>query len=105
MAEAIYRERHSVSEANIRMRGPMRDVAWYFPKKRKPFAYSTVAVSLHIESLSREGLTVDEAIERTIYDVDAKKILIQISEKGYGEIPLNEFLVDEKPPKTGAGQE
>lgn len=61
------------------------DVAWYLPNRKRPIAYSTIAVSNFITVLAKEGGTVNDLINRVGWDFDAKNILQLYSQHGFGD--------------------
>ena len=64
-----------------------RDVEWRLPKRKKPIARSTPAVSKLIAVIAREekDLTIRQTRERINYCPDARAILDIYIEKGYGD--------------------
>lgn len=63
------------------------DIAWYLPKKKRPFAYSTVATRDLLAVLSETCATVREVYDNIHYDVEAKTIAKAFIEKGFGDTP------------------
>ena len=68
------------------------DVRWHVPDKKKPVAYSTFAASSLIVALSRDGCTIKELLDKINYDVEAKKVIKQYIDKGYGDIIAKTFF-------------
>ena len=70
------------------------DVEWHIPGKKTPIAYSTVATSDLIEILAENNptATIKELIEEINYDEDAKKVLQQYIDAGYGDQVANEWF-------------
>ena len=68
------------------------DVMWHVPDKKKPVAYSTFAASNLIVALSRDGCTIKELLDKINYDVEAKKVIKQYIDKGYGDIIAKTFF-------------
>ena len=70
------------------------DVEWHIPGKKTPIAYSTVATSDLIEALADDNktATIKELIEEINYDEDAKKVLQQYIDAGYGDQVANEWF-------------
>lgn len=60
------------------------DVHWTVPTKKKPIAYSTVAVSNLIGLLSQEYETIQDVYNAITYDIEAKEILQKYIDLGYG---------------------
>lgn len=68
------------------------DVSWYLPNRKRPFAYSTVAVSDLIVLLAQEYATIQEVYEHYNLLDEGKEILKAYVDKGYGgEIAANWF--------------
>lgn len=67
------------------------DVAWYLPKRKRPFMYSTKATSDLLVELSKmtKNHTPIEILPLIIYDIDARKIMKAYIDKGYGNESLN----------------
>ena len=71
------------------------DVAWYLPGKKKPFAFSTQAVSDYIVMLTSEtGGSVYDLLNQSqfIKDPDACQILQHYADNGYGDTPANKLF-------------
>ena len=70
------------------------DVEWYVPGKKSPIAYSTVASSDLIEILVEDNpsATIKEIFEKVNYDEEAKKVLQQYIDAGYGNQIANEWF-------------
>jgi hypothetical protein len=68
------------------------DVMWHVPDNKKPIAYSTAAASRLIVVLSRDGCTIKELLSRINYDTEAKKVIKQYIDKGYGDIIAKKFF-------------
>lgn len=58
------------------------DVAWYLPKKKRPFAYSTKAVSDIIAILYEEYQDLRLVYDNLHYDEEAKEIVKVYIDKG-----------------------
>lgn len=63
------------------------DVAWFIDNRKKPIAYSTVAVSEYISALANQGGSVNDLIGRVTWNFDAKNILQLYVKYGYGDTP------------------
>ena len=84
---------------------PATDVQWTLPGDIKnPIAYSTVATSDLIDALADDNptATIKELRDKINYDEDAKKVLQQYIDAGYGDQIANEWFSDNK--KRGASQ-
>ena len=70
------------------------DVEWHIPGKKTPIAYSTVATSDLIEALAENNptATINDLIKEINYDEDAKKVLQQYIDAGYGDQVANEWF-------------
>ncbi len=70
------------------------DVEWYIPNKKTPIAYSTRASSDLIEILSEDNpsATIKEIFDKVNYDEEAKKVLQQYIDAGYGGQVANEWF-------------
>ncbi|MBR5594047.1 MAG: DEAD/DEAH box helicase family protein [Bacteroidaceae bacterium] len=70
------------------------DVEWHIPGKKSPIAYSTVASSDLIEVLVEDNpsATIKEIFEKVNYDEEAKKVLQQYIDAGYGDQVANEWF-------------
>ena len=71
------------------------DVNWVIPGKKTPIAYSTVATSDLIEALAEDNpsATISEIMQKVNYDADAKKVLQQYVDAGYGDQVASEWFV------------
>lgn len=67
------------------------DVAWYLPKRKRPFTYSTQAAFDLLVELSKmtKNHTPIEIIPLITYDVEAREIMQAYIDKGYGNESLN----------------
>lgn len=67
------------------------DVAWYLPKRKRPFMYTTRSASDLIALLSKQTVnkTPLEILPLIEYDIEAKKVLEAYIEKGYGDLKLS----------------
>lgn len=74
------------------------DVEYTIPDKKKPIAYSTRATSDLIETLSDDNptATISELKDLVNYDVEAKKVLQQYIDAGYGNKTASEFFSRKK---------
>lgn len=71
------------------------DIEWFTDAQKKPIAYSTVAARDLIMALSEEHpiATVNELKDYINYDVEAKRVVQQYIEAGYGSEPaIDVFL-------------
>ena len=70
------------------------DVEWRVPGKKTPIAYSTVAASDLIEALVEDNptATISEILGKVTYDEEAKKVLQQYIDAGYGNQVANEWF-------------
>lgn len=68
------------------------DVEWTIKGKKKPIAYSTVAVSNLIGILSEEYETINDVYAAINYDQDAKEILKKYIDLGYGSEIAREWF-------------
>ena len=70
------------------------DVEWHIPGKKTPIAYSTRAASDLIEALSEDNpsATIKELLSKVTYDEEAKKVLGQYIDAGYGDQVANEWF-------------
>ena len=70
------------------------DIEWHIPGKKTPIAYSTRAVSDLIEALAEDNPTanISELLGKVTYDVEAKKVLQQYIDAGYGSQVANEWF-------------
>ena len=60
------------------------NVHWHCPGRKKPIAYSTVATSILIVELAKDGGTVKELRDSINYDVEARKVLDEYIKRGFG---------------------
>lgn len=68
------------------------DVEWRIPKRKRPIAYSTKAVSDLIVVLAENGGTIQEVFDQINYCPDAKAVLQAYISAGYGnDIARNHF--------------
>lgn len=67
------------------------DVAWYLPRRKRPFMYTTKATLDLIVLLSEQTVnkTPLEILPLITYDIDAKRLMQAYIEKGYGDLKLN----------------
>ena len=65
-------------------RRPHLDVSWYLPNRKRPFAYSTKAVSDSIVVLTQEYRTIQEVYDHYNLLDEGKEILKTCIDKGYG---------------------
>lgn len=72
-------------------------VEWRLPHQRRPFAHTTSATSFGIEILADEGLTVDAAIGKLIYDAEGRAVLQRLSDEGYGHVELTLLVGGDTP--------
>ena len=74
------------------------DVEWHVPGKKTPVAYSTRAASDLIEVLAEDNpsATIKELLGQVTYDVEAKKVLQQYIDAGYGNQVANEWFNHKK---------
>jgi len=70
------------------------DVEWHVPGKKTPIAYSTVAASDLIEALVEDNpsATIKDLLGKVTYDQEAKKVLQQYIDAGYGDQVANEWF-------------
>lgn len=68
------------------------NVQWTIPGKKRPIAYSTKATSDLIVLLSKEHKTIREVQAAINYDQDAKRVLQQYIDAGYGEQIAQDFF-------------
>lgn len=80
------------------------DVEWYLPGKKNPIAYSTVATSDLIEALSEQypNATISQLMPAINYDVDAKKVVQQYIDAGYGDQVAYDWFVHDRDKKEAA---
>lgn len=69
------------------------DVHWFVPNKKKPIAYSTLAVKHIIGLLSEELNTIQDVYDAILYDPEAKAILQKYIDLGYGNETAREWFV------------
>lgn len=67
-------------------------VVWYFPVSKKAFAYSTVATSDLITTLSEKYLTIIDVYNAINYGNEANGIINSFIQKGYGNFLLRDFV-------------
>ena len=74
------------------------DVEWWIPGKKTPIAYSTKAASDLIEALAEDNpnATIKGLLGQVTYDVEAKKVLQQYIDAGYGNQVANEWFNHKK---------
>lgn len=74
------------------------DVEWLLPGKKNPIAYSTVATSDLIEALSEQypNATISQLMPAINYDEDAKKVVQQYIDAGYGDQVAYDWFVHER---------
>lgn len=66
---------------------PCHDVEWHLPGAKitsKPIAYSTAATKYWIDIMTDEGLTIDQMIEKTHYDSESTRVLLEYRKRGFG---------------------
>ena len=70
------------------------DVEWHIPGKKTPIAYSTRAASDLIEALAEDNpsATIKELLSKVTYDEEAKKVLGQYIDAGFGNQTANEWF-------------
>ena len=70
------------------------DVEWHVPGKKTPIAYSTRAASDLIEALAEDNpsATIKDLLGKINYDEEAKKVLQQYIDAGYGDQVANEWF-------------
>lgn len=68
------------------------DVSWCLPDKKRPFAYSTKATSDLIVVLAESNQTTKDVYNAINYDEDAKKILKEFIDSGYGNYIFKDFV-------------
>lgn len=73
------------------------DITWYAPHQKSPIAYSTVAVRDLIGAMvdDNQTATVRELQAKIKYDQDAKKVLQQYIDAGYGDDTASDYFGDE----------
>ncbi len=62
------------------------DVSWYLPKRKRPFAYSTKAISDLIVLLAQEYTTIQDVYDHYNMLDEGKEILKTYIDKGYGDV-------------------
>ena len=74
------------------------DVQWTIPGKKTPIAYSTVSTSDTISVLADENptATINDLRGLVTYDMEAKKVLQQYIDAGYGDQVANEWFSYDK---------
>ena len=84
------------------------DITWYAPHQKSPIAYSTAAVRDFIGAMVDDNptATVRELQAKIKYDQDAKKVLQQYIDAGYGDDVVSDCFGDdtvtEEPAKAAA---
>lgn len=68
------------------------DVYWYLPNRKRPFAYSTKAVSDSIVVLAQEYRTIQEVYDHYNLHDEGKEILKAYIEKGYGNVTAADWF-------------
>ena len=70
------------------------DVEWRIPGQKTPIAYSTRAASDLIEALAEDNpsATIKELLNKVTYDEEAKKVLGQYIDAGFGNQTANEWF-------------
>lgn len=73
------------------------DITWYAPHQKSPIAYSTVAVRDLIGAMvdDNQTATVRELQAKIKYDQDAKKVLQQYIDAGYGDDVVSDCFGDD----------
>ena len=71
---------------------PKGDVHWHVPGKKRPIAYSTKASSDLIAVLAEEGGTIAEVQRKINYDEDAKAVLQDYIDHGYGDVEARKWF-------------
>lgn len=73
------------------------DITWYAPHQKSPIAYSTVAVRDFIGAMVDDypTATVRELQAKINYDQDAKKVLQQYIDAGYGDDVASDYFGDD----------
>lgn len=77
-----------------RRRGKSKGIDWHLPGKKKPFASSTVAARDLIVAMSGEYDAVYQIYNAIEYDMEAKEILRNYIEAGYGDWTLADLGID-----------
>ena len=74
------------------------DVEWYLPGNKRPIAYSTVATSDLIEALAEQypNATISQLMPQINYDEDAKKVVQQYINAGYGDTIAYDWFVHDR---------
>lgn len=68
------------------------DIDWNIPGRKRPIAYSTVATSLSIVEMAKDGGTVKELRDKMIYDREAQMVLDEYIKRGFGDMMAQEFF-------------
>lgn len=68
------------------------DVSWTVPKRKRPIAYSTKAVSDLIVVLAQEYETIADVYNAINYDIEAKAVLQKYIDLGYGNQIAREWF-------------
>lgn len=78
------------------------DVEWYLPNKKTPIAYSTVATRDLIEALCEQypNATISQLMPAINYDEDAKKVVQQFINAGYGDQVAYDWFVYDRDKKN-----
>lgn len=73
------------------------DITWYAPHQKSPIAYSTIAVRDFIGAMVDDNptATVRELQAKINYDQDAKKVLQQYIDAGYGDDVVSDCFGDD----------
>lgn len=73
------------------------DITWYAPHQKSPIAYSTAAVRDFIGAMvdDNQTATVRELQAKIKYDQDAKKVLQQYIDAGYGDDTAMDYFGDD----------
>lgn len=61
------------------------DAQWHCPGRKRPIAYSTMATSLSIVEMAKDGGTVKELRDKMIYDREAQMVLDEYIKRGFGD--------------------
>lgn len=79
------------------------DVEWHIPNKKTPIAYSTVGASDLIEALCEQypNATISQLMPALNYDEEAKKVIQQYINAGYGDqVAYDWFVYDRNKKKS-----
>lgn len=68
------------------------DVSWYIPGRKTPIAYSTRATSDLISVLAEDGGTIAEVQSKISYDAEAKAVLQNYIDRGYGNVEARKWF-------------